>query len=61
MATGDDANRTANAVYTAMIGIDSNTTDLEYWETISVQKLLEKGTTITIDPKRQWKKYFDFK
>ena len=61
IATGDNALRTHQAVNLGYVAIDSNTTDLQYFETTGLPKLLEKGTGYVIDPYTQWKKYFDFK
>lgn len=61
IATGNDALRSINAVNIGYIAIDSNSTDLQYFENTTVNTMLEKGTGIIIDPFKPWKKYFDFK
>jgi len=58
---GTTSIRSNTAVGLALVGIDSNSTDLGYWENTNIEQLLEKGTVINIDAARPWKKYFDFK
>jgi len=60
-ATGTTALRTYNSCNLAYVQIDSNTTDLQYFENTAMNTMLEKGTGVVIDPNAPWKKYFDFK